>query len=115
VTEVSSGQHAHMIFTGTDRIADRLQRSKKYTGLHVEPVPDADRLTHRYLSKERTSSANFYGHRQLGGRISGPHRLAGCGDRVRLSVNLESACIDAGVIRPWLHHPALPPPRPAIH
>jgi hypothetical protein len=55
------------------------------------------------LVKERTPQAGYRRQHVLGGRISGSHRLLGGGDRVRLSRDLESEGIAAGLLRPWKH------------
>jgi hypothetical protein len=91
--------HAHIVFIGNRDIAEALRRSRLCIDTEIEPVTNIGRLK-KYLAKERTPQA---GHRRrdLGGRISGSHRLPGGGDRVRLSRQLERDAIEAGLVQPW--------------
>ena len=54
-----------------------------------------------YQAKERTPQAGYGRERQLGGRITGSHKLEGGGDRVRLSRELELDAIQAGLVETW--------------
>ena len=54
-----------------------------------------------YQAKERTPQAGFGRKRQLGGRITGSHKLEGGGDRVRLSRELELDAIEQALVEPW--------------
>ncbi len=102
VFETRSAIHAHIIFIGNSSIAQRLRESKFGSKIEVAPVTNESDLALKYLAKERTPQAG-YRLTNLGGRLSGSHRLEGGGDRVRLSRELERDAIDAGVIRPWIH------------
>ena len=95
VIETSGGVHAHIVFVGKRGIAERFRAS----GFHVMHVYDAPGLV-GYLSKERTSQAQF-GRTLRGGRIKGSHPLEGGGDRVRLSEQLRFDAIGAGYVDPW--------------
>ena len=95
VIETSGGVHAHIVFVGKRGIAERFRAS----GFHVTHVYDAPGLV-GYLSKERTSQAQF-GRTLRGGRIKGSHPLEGGGDRVRLSEQLRFDAIGAGYVDPW--------------
>jgi len=100
--ETRGGIHAHVIFIGNDQIAERLKGAAFGALVVVEPVTDEDGLVCKYLAKERTPQAG-YRRRGLGGRLPGPHRLAGGGDRVRLSRELERDAIEGGHVEPWTH------------
>jgi hypothetical protein len=101
--ESRGGIHAHITFLGTSDIAKRLKQSRRFGELlDIRPVTDPNGLTRKYLAKERTPQAG-YARRILGGRIRGSHRLAGGGDRVRLSRELERDAIEAGDVEPWQH------------
>jgi hypothetical protein len=103
VFETRGGLHAHIVYVGNDPIADHLKSSAAFSGLiEVAPVIDPDRLVSEYLAKERTPQAGFR-RSDLGGRIKGTHALAGGGDRVRPSRELERDAIEAGYIAPWQH------------
>jgi hypothetical protein len=78
-----------------------LRRSRLCIAAKIELVTDIGGLK-KYLAKERTPQAG-YKRRDLGGRISGSHRLPGGGDRVRLSRQLERDAIEAGLVDPWKH------------
>lgn len=93
--------HAHILFVGNRDIGDVLDRSWLCIGTKIEPVTDIEGLK-KYLAKERTPQAG-YRRRDLGGRISGSHRLPGGGDRVRLSRQLERDAIEARLVDPWKH------------
>jgi len=71
--------------------------------LSNEPVYDLEGLSRKYLVKERTPQAGYGRERQLGGRISGSHKIEGGGDRVHLSRELERDAIEAGLVEPWQH------------
>lgn len=100
VFECGGGLHAHIVFVANAELILTLKRSASCAEAHIERVPDFQGLTKGYLSKERTSSAGYY-RRDLGGRISGSHRLEGGGDRVRLSKALKEDSIEAGFVQPW--------------
>ena len=100
--ETRGGTHAHIIFIGNDQIAQRLKGSAFGALVVVEPVTDEDGLVLGYLAKERTPQAG-YRRPDLGGRLPGAHKLAGGGDRVRLSRELERDGIEGGYIKPWVH------------
>jgi hypothetical protein len=93
--------HAHILFIGNRDIADVLRRSRLCIAAKIELVTDIGGLK-KYLAKERTPQAG-YKRRDLGGRISGSHRLPGGGDRVRLSRQLERDAIEAGLVQAWKH------------
>lgn len=103
VFETRGGLHAHIVFSGTPEVADRLARGAFGHVIQVDRVIDPEKLVRKYLSKERTPQAGYGRSHLLGGRLKGSHRLAGDGDRVRLSRQLERAAITAGVIEPWQH------------
>ena len=102
--EGRGGLHAHITFLGTRDIAKRLKQSARFGELlDIQPVTNPNRLTRKYLAKERTSQAGYGRERIFGGRIRGSHRLPGGGDRVRLSRELERDAIEAGYVEPWQH------------
>jgi hypothetical protein len=102
--EGRGGLHAHITFLGTRDIAKRLKQSARFGELlDIRPVTDPDRLTRKYLAKERTPQAGYGREYILGGRIRGSHRLPGGGDRVRLSRELERDAVEAGYVEPWQH------------
>ena len=106
VFETRGGLHAHISFVGDadGEIADALRRSEIFGDLiKVAPVTNPTGLVRRYLAKERTPQAGFRRQHMLGGRVRGAHYLAGGGDRVRLSRELERDGIQAGYIEPWQH------------
>jgi hypothetical protein len=100
--ETRGGTHAHIIFIGNNQIARRLNSSAFGGLVAVAPATNEDRLVRKYLAKERTAQAGYRRH-DLGGRLPGSHRLAGGGDRVRLSRELERDGIEGGYIEPWMH------------
>jgi hypothetical protein len=99
VLEVSGGLHAHIVFVGNQELAHSLKRSSFAAVIHVDKVDDPARLSRHYLAKERTPQAGY--RRQLGARRKGSHKLAGGGDRVRLSRELERDAILASYVTPW--------------
>lgn len=102
VFETSGGLHAHIVFIGNVALAERLKTSKNFGELvDVRPVTDPNGLARKYLAKERTPQAGYRRGDMLGGRLRGSHRLAGGGDRVRLSEALEDGAIAAGYVEPW--------------
>jgi hypothetical protein len=104
VFETRGELHAHIAFIGTREIAKRLQRSVAFGELiDARPVTDSNGLVRKYLSKERTPQAGYGREHLLGGRLKGSHRLAGGGDRVRLSRALERDAIEAGYVDAWQH------------
>lgn len=104
VFECRGGLHAHVIYIGTQKIAQRLTSSAAFGGIiKVARVPDPNGLACKYLAKERTPQAGYRRQHLLGGRIRGSHRLEGGGDRVRLSRNLERDAIEAGHVKSWRH------------
>jgi Helix-turn-helix len=100
--ETRPALHAHVVFVGNSEIAEALRQAAFGNLIYIEPVTDANKLTQKYLAKERTPQAG-YGRRDLGGRIKGSHGLDGGGDRVRLSRELERDAIEAGAVEPWKH------------
>ena len=104
VFETRGGPHAHIVFIGNGNIAKRLQNSTAFGSIiQVKPVTDPNGLTRKYLAKERTPQAGYGREHVLGGRLKGSHQLAGGGDRVRLSRDLERDGIEAGYVQPWTH------------
>jgi len=104
IFEGRGGVHLHAIFVGNRAMARRLKASRQFGDVvHVERVHDADKLVFAYLAKERTPQAGYQRGHVFGGRLSGSHRLAGGGDRVRLSRQLERDAIASGHVRPWQH------------
>jgi hypothetical protein len=102
VFETKGGLHAHIAFIGTAELAERLKASKKFGAIiDVDPVTDPQGLARKYLAKERTPQAGFRRNHMLGGRLGGSHKLAGGGDRVRLSRDLERDAITAGYVQDW--------------
>jgi hypothetical protein len=102
--ETRGGLHAHMVFLGNREIAERLKSSTAFGEfIQVDPVGDPGGLARKYLAKERTPQAGYRRELVLGGRLRGSHRLAGGGDRVRLSRDLERDAISAGYVEPWQH------------
>jgi hypothetical protein len=102
--EARGGLHAHIAFIGNREIAERLKRSTAFGEfIQVDPVVDPGGLARKYLAKERTPQAGYRRELVLGGRLRGSHRLAGGGDRVRLSRDLERDAIWAGYVEPWQH------------
>jgi hypothetical protein len=99
VFETSGGLHAHIVFVGNKHIARGLERSSFGAVVRVGPVHDPARLSREYLAKERTPQAGY--RRQLGPRRKGSHKLAGGGDRVRLSAELKRDAISARYVRKW--------------
>jgi hypothetical protein len=98
--ETRGGLHGHIVFVGNRHIAEKLQRSAALgSKIDVKKIYDPAGLV-SYLAKERTPQANYRRH-SLGGRIKGPHRLEGGGDRVRLSDQLKDDAIAARYIEPW--------------
>jgi hypothetical protein len=93
--------HAHILFVGNRSVTDALRRSRLCIDVKIALVTNVAGLK-KYLAKERTPQAG-YKRRDLGGRISGSHRLPGGGDRVRLSRQLERDAIEAGLVDPWKH------------
>lgn len=105
--EVGGGLHAHIVFIGNPAIADALRRAEGFcealkSEKAVAPAYDAEGLAHRYLVKERTQQAGYRRSHLLGGRIKKSHRLAGGGDSVRLSHELDRDTFDAGFVVPWI-------------
>jgi hypothetical protein len=103
VFETRGGLHAHIIFAGNPEVADRLNRAAFGHTIQVDRVTDPNDLARKYLSKERTPQASYGRSHMLGGRLKGSHRLAGSGDRVRLSRQLERDALSAGAVEPWQH------------
>lgn len=103
VFETRGGLHTHIIFVGNSEVADRLKRAAFGHTIRVDRAIDPEKLVRGYLSKERTPQAGYGRSHALGGRLKGSHRLAGGGDRVRLSRQLERDAITAGAIEPWRH------------
>jgi hypothetical protein len=103
IFETLGGIHAHITFIGDPdgEIARALQRSEGFVRLKAAPVTDPTGLVRQYLAKERTPQAGFRRQHLLGGRVKGAHYLAGGGDRVRLSRDLERDGIEAGYVEPW--------------
>jgi hypothetical protein len=102
--ETGGGLHAHIAFIGTAELAERLKASKRFGAIiKVGPVTDSQGLARKYLAKERTPQAGFRRNHMLGGRLGGSHQLAGGGDRVRLSRDLERDAIEAGYVEAWQH------------
>jgi hypothetical protein len=79
----------------------RLRRSAFCELIEIKPVYDLPNLVKGYQAKERTPQAGYGRERQLGGRITGSHRLEGGGDRVRLSRELELYAFQACLVEPW--------------
>jgi hypothetical protein len=103
--ESRGGLHAHITFLGTRDITRRLKHSARFGELlDIQPVTNPNRLTRKYLAKERTPQAGYGRERIFGGRIRGSHRLAGGGDRVRLSRELERDAIRGGPRRAVAAH-----------
>lgn len=102
VWETDPGIHAHIVFTGTRRIADALKASQLGEYADVDHVYDVEGLIRRYLDKERTPQADhaLRGHFRCR-RKKGSHQLAGGGDRVILSAALKADAIAAGYVNPW--------------
>jgi hypothetical protein len=104
VFEARGGLHAHIAFVGNRQIVDRLKGSATFGEIiEADKVTDPDKLARKYLAKERTPQAGYGRNHILGGRLRGSHRLAGGGDRVRLSRELERDAIDAGYVEVWQH------------
>jgi hypothetical protein len=102
--EARGGLHAHIVFLGSREIVERLKSSTGFGEfIQVDPVGDPGGLARKYLAKERTPQAGYRREVLLGGRLRGSHRLAGGGDRVRLSRDLERDAISAGYVEPWQH------------
>lgn len=101
--ESRGGPHAHVVFAGTGKIANRLRSAAFGSMIEVAPVTDLNGLVRKYLAKERTPQAGYGREHVLGGRLKGSHQLAGGGDRVRLSRDLERDAIEVGYVEPWQH------------
>jgi hypothetical protein len=102
--ETRGGLHAHIVFLGSREIVERLKSSIAFGEfIQVDPVGGPGRLARKYLAKERTPQAGYRREVVLGGRLRGSHRLAGGGDRVRLSRDLERDAISARYVEPWQH------------
>jgi hypothetical protein len=93
--------HAHFLFVGDTAVVERLRRGAFAEIIQIKPVYDLPGLVNGYQAKERTPQAGFGRKRQLGGRITGSHRLEGGGDRVRLSRELELDAIEQALVEPW--------------
>lgn len=93
--------HAHFLFVGDTAVVERLKRGAFAEIIEIEPVYDLPGLVKGYQAKERTPQAGYGRERQLGGRITGSHRLEGGGDRVRLSRELERDAIEQALVRTW--------------
>jgi Helix-turn-helix len=93
--------HAHFLFVGDSAVVERLERGTFGDIILIEPVYDLPGLVNGYQAKERTPQAGFGRKRQLGGRITGSHKLEGGGDRVRLSRELELDAIEQALVEPW--------------
>lgn len=100
VFETRPQLHAHMILIGNLEIARALRRSVFGRDCCVERADDVDGLVKRYLAKERTPQAGHL-RSDLGGRLSGSHRIEGGGDRVRLSRELARDAVEAGLVDEW--------------
>ena len=101
VFETSGGQHTHTVFVGNRAMAHQLRASKLFGEvIDVREIHDPEGLSNDYLAKERTPQAG-YGRFDLGRRRKGSYRLAGGGDRVRLSRVLERDSIEANYIDDW--------------
>jgi hypothetical protein len=101
VFEASGGLHAHIVFLGDEKIAQRLQRSTFGTVAKFDRVTAWQDIARKYLCKERTPQAGYRRAHMLGGRLRGSHRLAGGGDRVRLSADLRDDAVAVRYIEPW--------------
>ena len=93
--------HAHFLFVGDSAVVERLKRGAFGEIIEIEPVYNLSRLLRGYHAKERTPQAGYGRERQLGGRITGSHKLEGGGDRVRLSRELELDASQAGLVETW--------------
>ena len=93
--------HAHFLFVGDTAVVERLRRGAFAEIIQIKPVYDLPGLVNGYQAKERTPQAGFGRKRQLGGRITGSHKLEGGGDRVRLSRELELDAIEQALVEPW--------------
>jgi hypothetical protein len=100
IFETKPRLHAHIVFIGNLEIAAALKRSAVCCGCDVDLVSDRWRKT--TSPKEHTPQAG-YGRSDLGGRIRGPHRLEGGGDRVRLSREFERDAIEADLVMDRRH------------
>ena len=87
--------------SATLRWSSDLRRGAFGEIIQIKPVYDLPGLVNGYQAKERTPQAGFGRKRQLGGRITGSHRLEGGGDRVRLSRELELDAIEQALVEPW--------------
>jgi hypothetical protein len=104
VFETRGGLHAHILFVGSRDIGRHLKGSAVFGDLiHVQLATDPHTLARKYFAKERTPQAGYRRSHMLGGRLPGSHRLAGGGDRVRLSRALERDAIEAGYVEAWQH------------
>lgn len=108
VFESSGGLHANIVFVGNEKIAKSLCRSfQNYmrSGYGhekaMQPVTDIMWLVTHYLSKERTTQANYALGWSSKTRVAGSHKIEGGGDRVRLSPALAAAAIADGLVDPW--------------
>lgn len=94
----------HVLFLGNGAIVTRLRQSPSLQAEEaIKPVNDLEGLTLKYLAKKRSQKVGYGRKHNLGGRVSGPHRLEGGGDKVRLSKDLELDAIEAGYVRDWQH------------
>lgn len=92
----------HLVYLGSNEIEQRLQGHSFDGDVQFDPVTDPLKLRRGYLVKERTTQANYKRQQFFkGGRIKGPHKLPGGGDRVRLSEELKRDAIAAGYIQLW--------------
>lgn len=108
VLESSGGLHANIVFVGNEEIAKSLcrsfgnyMRSGYGQSKAMQPVTDIMSLATHYLSKERTTQANYALGWSSKTRVSGSHKIEGGGDRVRLSPALAAAAIADGFVEPW--------------
>lgn len=104
VLEASGGLHSNIVFVGNEKIARSLQRSFApfmHGEAAMQEVNDIHGLASRYLSKERTTQANWALGWKHSTRRPGSHRIEGGGDRVTLSSALKQAAIAANYVEPW--------------
>lgn len=102
VWECGGGLHSHIVFIANKGIVDSLKVSSRFGQfLHIRWAYSPGSLP-RYLSKERTSQAQYAIGPFIGGaRKRGSHQLPGGGDRVRLSKALKADAIAARYVEDW--------------
>jgi hypothetical protein len=102
-------EHEHIIFAGTERVADRLGSRKAFKvgwqGLLIKPLESRFRqVSYRLKELSPAGYRELRDARKIQARAKQYNRtypLLSGGDRVWLSEDLKAFALDAGLIEPW--------------